>query len=135
MPFSISNADILDDKVLAKKKTELKTYLKCLEYFDSAIRLLCQNTLIMLNPDDAEVADWYNLPSTGKALVDFMVDKQNHLIDKWNIGEFGSRWINTILEGKDIRICFYSKKNDTKMWENMPEHLQSNKFMLLIALN
>lgn len=125
------------DKLLAKKKTELKAYLKCLEHPDTAKLILADQTLMMLNPDDAEVKDWYRTETTGRAIVNFMLDKQNHKVDgiKWNNGEFGSRWINTMLNGKDIRLCFYSKKYDTHMWEDMPEHLKSNKFILLTALN
>ena len=125
------------DKIMADKKKELKAYLKCLENFETAKLILAEKTLLMLNPNDAEVADWYRSETTGRAIINFMTDKNNHKIDgkKWNNGEFGSRWINTILNGKDIRLCFYSKKNDPKMWENMPTELQSNKFMLLLALN
>jgi hypothetical protein len=46
---------------------------------------------------------------------------------EWCCGEFGSRWADTAINGKQCRMCFYSKKSNPMAFENIT---QSYKFVI-----
>jgi hypothetical protein len=39
----------------------------------------------------------------------------------WSCGSFGSRWADTVVNGKMVRICFYSKKLNPTEFDSIPE--------------
>jgi hypothetical protein len=49
----------------------------------------------------------------------------------WSCGSFGSRWADTVINGKMVRIAFYSKKMNPAEFENVPE---GHKYKIVVQV-
>ena len=61
-----------------------------------------------------------------------MLNKSNHKVDgdKWCCGGLGSRWADTTLNGKKVRIAFYSRTGDPQNFTN-----RTKNFAISFQLN
>jgi hypothetical protein len=111
------------EKKLEVMRKELETYVKVL---NANPALMMKTTSIQLNrhtllPEEVgekqakEIKQWWDDKKTDDAIRSFIF-KRNHKvngkIDNWNAGGFGSRWADTKMNGRLVRIAFYSKKSD-----------------------
>ena len=91
------------------REKELQAYLNCLDT-DCGFHMLKEKTIIMWHSDNP---NWFRNRTTKDDLLYFLINPINHKVDgiKWNNGFLGSRWADTILNNKEVRIAFYSKNN------------------------
>jgi hypothetical protein len=62
-------------------------------------------------------------PKMQRPIARFLVDndhKVNGSDNGWHNGGFRSRWCDCTIEGEDIRLAFYSRKNDAKFFASLP---------------
>lgn len=61
---------------------------------------------------------WWNSNKCQTQYCEFISNRENHFVngEKWNNGEFGSRWADTTLAGISVRLAFYSRKYDPQMF-------------------
>ena len=109
------------DDIIDKRRKELEVFLKCWHRGSP----ICGKTLIALMPDkyEKETVDWWQNRYTTIALLEFLETKKKVNGKEWSCGFMGSRWADVTLNGKSIRLAFYSRKGDTKTFEKLkPEY-------------
>ena len=123
------------EELSAQRGKELKTFLKCLETNPLNSIILRDKTLIFHDGGE-EHTDWWRNRTTKLALHDFLLDKKNHKVNGkvWCNGFLGSRWADTKLNGRKVRIAFYSKRNDPKMFASFPEEVKQGKDYAIIIM-
>ena len=120
------------EKKLEARTKELETYVKVL---NANPLLIMRKTSVQLNghtliPEEVgekqakEIKKWWDDEKTSEAITAFIF-KRNHKvngkIDNWSSGGFGSRWADTKMNGRLVRIAFYSRKTDGKLSKNTPK--------------
>ena len=96
------------------RQKELETYLKCCEGFDG-LAFMFSNTQFRWNATDQSQIKWISEQKTDNQLWEFIREPDNHKVDgnKWSNGFLGSCWADTTINGKAVRIAFYSKSLDS----------------------
>jgi hypothetical protein len=107
------------DEILDKRLKELECFLKCLETYPLNTIILRDKTLIAHQIDGGN--EWFRNQTTKNALLDFLLNPINHKVNGeiWSNGFLGSRWADTILNGKSVRLAFYTKKSDPEMFRSL----------------
>ena len=121
------------DKIITQRRNELTIFLRLLtnKANKSLVEhLLANQTLIGFQGD----TEWANDEKTTDEFVSFMLDSKHCIVDgkQWNCGFLGSRWADTKLNGKKVRIAFYSKATDPSFWNTMrPAHKPKNYVLIV----
>jgi hypothetical protein len=126
------------DAIIQGRRKELITFVKCWNP-DTFGRML-DKTLIRCDSegcedkDQEEIRRWFKSRESMIAMRDLLLNPANQVVDgkKWSNGGFGSRWIDTRLNGKEVRIGFYSRKSNPKSFENAPAH---KDYMLNVVID
>ena len=122
------------DEKLASLRKELEVFVRLLNSFP---REILKKTAVSLNPYclcPAEVGkemakqidDWFKAPATKTALFQFLFKsvetgedhKVNGKFGDWSSGGMGSRWADTMINGRNCRFAFYSRKNNFEYFDN-----------------
>ena len=109
------------EEISKKRGKELECFLKCLETFPLNTVILGEKTLIFHDGGE-EGRPWFQNSTTKEELLDFLLNPKNHKVNGkiWNNGFLGSRWADTKLNGKQVRLAFYTKKSDPGMFASFP---------------
>ena len=69
---------------------------------------------------DAEFSAWFQSTVTQMRLYEWLVDPTYHIVDgvHWSNGIQGSRWADTTINGRNVRIAFYSRYGDPKFFDS-----------------
>lgn len=118
------------DEIIEKRGKELETFLKCLETYPLNTVILKDKTMICHNGGVDN--DWFHNRTTKDDIFDFLLNAANHKVDGviWNNGFLGCRWADTTINKKDVRIAFYSRKNDPNMFKQT-----TKDYMIMIICN
>ena len=121
------------DEELNKREKELEVYLKCLQTYPLNHVIIKEKTLIMKNDGD-EHNDWWFESKTINDVLDFILHARNHYVDGkiWNNGIFGSRWADTTVNGMNVRIAFYSRKNDPEMFSSLGQNGIGKDYAIMV---
>jgi hypothetical protein len=126
------------DAILQSRRKELITFVKC--WNPESFERMIDKTLIRCDSegcedkDQKEIKRWFKSCETMKAMADFLLNPANQVVNgkKWSSGGFGSRWIDIRLNGKNVRIGFYSRKSNPTSFETVPAR---KDYMLNIVLD
>lgn len=123
------------EEVCSQRKRELETFLKCLETYPLNSVILKKKTVICHDGEEEHNAWWKN-SITQEAFMDFLLDSKNHKVNGkiWCNGFLGSRWADTVLNGRKVRIAFYTKKNDPQMFASFPEEVKKGKDYAIVTM-
>lgn len=118
------------DEIIEKRGKELETFLKCLETYPLNKVILKDKTMICHN-GGVDNNDWFHNIKTKDDIFDFLLNASNHKVDGviWSNGFLGSRWADTTINEKDVRIAFYSRKNDPNMFKQT-----TKDYMIIIEM-
>jgi hypothetical protein len=129
-----TNIEPVSEEHIEQCRKELETYLRLLKTPLGVSQLLRVKTLFCLHSTLTEDNVWFQKEKTKRQLFNYLLDERNHLVNgkKWTCDLNGSRWVETTLNGKKVRIVFYSKKNDPNTFSNMEDPTKDYGIMLFV---
>ena len=123
---------------------ELKTFVEMLntnpqELLTKQVLLMISSSLIdedIVSKDEAkDILNWWKDSITTKQLMEFLF-KRDHKVNgdynNWSCGFLGSRWVDTIINQKDCRIAFYSRKSNAQNFINNRVK-ENHQFIVMIS--
>ena len=117
-------------KIIEKKGLELQNWLDTEGYKS-------RESFYILDMEDAKypkIMSWWNTDICQDTYREFIHNRENHYVngEKWNNGQFGSRWADITIEGIRVRLGFYSRQFDPKMFENFEIYDKNLKINMII---
>jgi hypothetical protein len=127
------------EEIQDRREKELETFLKCLETYPLNSVILKEKTIIFHDGGKKKkIAEWFSNRTTKNALMDFLLDPANHKVNGkiWSNGFLGSRWADTELNGRKVRLAFYTRKSDPKMFASFrfPE-IEGKDYAIIVMVN
>ena len=116
-------------KIIEKKGLELQNWLDTEGYKS-------KESFYLLDMEYAKypkIVSWWNTDNFQDTYREFISNRENHYVngEKWNNGQFGSRWADITIEGVRVRLGFYSRQFDPKIFENTEIQDKNLKIMKL----
>jgi len=121
---SATAEDFPEDDKLEQRRMELFNFLK--EYRNNLTR---KDASLFLNPNSPapqSVVSWFNAPATRRAFLEFFAKDfaVNGEEGDWSNGFMGSRWSDPKINGHRIRLAYYSRKGDPRIFgKRFPSHI------------
>jgi hypothetical protein len=129
-----TNIEPVSAEHIEQCRKELETYLRLLKTPLGVSQLLRVKTLFCLHSTLTEDNVWFQKEKTKRQLFKYLLDERNHTVDgkNWTCDLNGSRWADTTINGRKVRIVFYSKKNDPNAFSNMEDSTKDYGIMLFV---
>ena len=129
-----TDMESVSDEHIEHQRKELETYLHLLTTPLGVYQLLRVKTMFCLHSSLSEDNAWFQKEKTKRQLFKYLLDKRNHTVDgkNWTCDLNGSRWADTTLNGRKVRIVFYSKKTNPTAFSNMEDSTKDYGIMLFV---
>lgn len=129
-----TDMESVSDQHIEHQRKELETYLHLLTTPIGVYQLLRVKTLFCLHSSLSDDNAWFQKEKTKRQLFKYLLDKRNHKVDnkKWTCDLTGSRWSDTTINERKVRIVFYSKKNNPTAFSNMGDSTKDYSIVLFV---
>ena len=134
MTSNVTDMEPASAEIIEQCRKELETYLRLLETPLGVYQLLRVKTMFCLHSSLSEDNAWFQKEKTKRQLFKYLLDNRNHTVDgkKWTCDLNGSRWTDTTLNTRKIRIVFFSKKYDPIAFSNIEDSTKDYGIMLFL---
>jgi len=114
-------------QIIEKKGLELQNWLDTELYKSKESYYMLSNECCKF----PKIVSWWKTDYCQDRLREFISNRENQFVngEKWNNGQFGSRWADITLVGVRVRIAFYSRQFDPKIIEDIVIKDNNDKIM------
>ena len=137
---SVSSAEFMavsSDKAIERRGKELRIFLDCLSHNPSFLKRVA----VFASPtykDHAPFQAWFAKPETRDHLFECLYGQVHRIGSKWGDwrnGGMGSRWLDVRINNYDVRIAYYSRATNPKMFASVPVSITQGKDHILMLMD